>query len=217
MTVLLMTGGQSFAQNKHQYVDLGLPSGTLWATCNIGANYPWECGNYYAWGETKKKTNYEWKTYKYCNYSKKGVNLTKYCNKSDHGNNGFTDELTKLQPGDDVATTNWGSSWRTPTEAEWNELRDNTTVTETTQGGVNGRLFTASNGNSLFLPVADYRRDDELSDVGSYGYYWSSSLGTDSPDDVWSLRFYSDGCYLGDLDRRGDGQSVRAVRSARQN
>ena len=80
--------------NGHDYVDLGLPSGTLWATCNVGASKPEGYGNYYAWGETKTKTTYNWDTYKYANgnYDE----LTKYCNKSDYGNNGFTDKLTTL-------------------------------------------------------------------------------------------------------------------------
>ena len=112
-------GGNGGGNDTHAYVDLGLPSGTLWATCNVGADYPWEYGNYYAWGETKTKTSYNWSTYTKGDEDK----LTKYCSKSDKGNNGFTDKLTKLQPGDDVSTAQWGSGWCMPTKEQWEELK----------------------------------------------------------------------------------------------
>ena len=126
------------------------------------------------------------------------------------------DNQTTLFPEDDAATANWGSGWRMPTKEEWQELYNNTTVTWTTQNGVNGRLFTASNGNSLFLPAAGYRYDGSLYDAGSYGYYWSSSLDTDYPSDAWSFGFDSDYCYTYYSNRRY-GQSVRAVRVGSQN
>ena len=121
------------AQDNHTYVDLGLPSGTLWATCNVGANFPEEYGDYFAWGETQPKDTYNWSTYKYANgdYDK----LTKYCNRSDYGNNGFTDNLTALQTGDDPATANWGSGWRRPSKAQWDELLANTTNQWTAKNG----------------------------------------------------------------------------------
>ena len=203
--------------NGHEYVDLGLPSGTLWATCNIGATKPEEYGDYYAWGETSTKNVYNWTTYKYANgkYDK----LTKYCNGSDYGNNGFTDNLTELQRGDDPATANWGSGWQTPSYEQWKELLANTTNEWTTQNGVKGRLFTSKkNGKSLFLPAAGGRWFDELYFVGSVGIYWSSSLYTGSPHGAWGFLFYS-GSYgsLVSYGGRGYGRSVRAVRSARQN
>ena len=169
----------------HEYVDLGLPSGLLWSTCNLGANLPEDYGNYYAWGETQPKDIYNWSTYQYCNGDYN--TLTKYCNNSSYGYNGFTDNLITLRPDDDAATTNWGNGWRMPTEAEWQELIDNTTITWTQQNGVYGRLFTASNGNSLFLPAAGYRWDGELNSAGSSSIYWSSSLNTDSPRSAGSL------------------------------
>ncbi|MBQ6305001.1 MAG: hypothetical protein IJK78_00390, partial [Bacteroidales bacterium] len=128
------------------------------------------------------------------------------------GYNGFTDDLTTLLPEDDAATANWGEGWRMPTQAEFQELLDNTTVTWTTQNGVNGRLFTASNGNSLFLPAAGFRYGSDLDDAGSYGYYWSSSLYTGSPRGAWALGFYSDYYFMGSY-YRYCGQSVRPVRS----
>ena len=212
MAALLMAGCRSHVQNNNEYVDLGLPSGTLWATCNVGASSPEEYGDYFAWGETQPKNTYNWSTYKYCNDDY----LTKYCNESDYGYNGFTDKLTVLQSGDDAATTNWGSDWCMPTKEQWEELQKNTTNKWTTQNGVNGLLFTASNGNSLFLPVAGHRWDGGLYLVGSYGSYWSSSLYTVGPYGAWNFDFGSGSYGMLDGNRVG-GQSVRAVRSARQN
>ena len=171
--------------DDYVYVDLGLPSGLLWATCNVGADNPEDYGDYFAWGETQPKDTYNWSTYQYCNGSYS--TLTKYCNNSYYGYNGFTDNLTTLLPEDDAATANWGSDWRMPTKEEWLELCNNTTDTWTTQNGVNGRLFTASNGNSLFLPAAGLRWDGELDYAGSIGFYWSSSLDTGYPFSAWRL------------------------------
>ena len=198
----------------HDYVDLGLPSGTLWATCNVGANAPEEYGDYFAWGETAPKDYYDWNTYKYCIGSYN--TLTKYCCRSDYGYNGFIDNLTILLPEDDAATANLGNGWRMPTKEEWWELLVNTTNIWTTQNGVYGRLFTASNGNSLFLPAAGYRWDSVLDLVGSYGYYWSSSLYTGYPDFAWYFDFVSSSYGMSN-DDRVYGRSVRTVRSARQN
>ena len=198
----------------HEYVDLGLPSGLLWATCNVGADSPEEYGDYFAWGETQPKNYYFWSTYQYCNGTEN--TLTKYCNNSSYGFNGFNDNLTTLLPEDDAATANWGSNWRMPTKEEWQELLDNTTITWTTQNGVNGRLFTAANGNSLFLPAAGYLYDSSLHLSGDGGYYWSSSLDTGYPDDAWRLGFLSSHYGMGDGSRL-HGFTVRPVCSSRQN
>ena len=198
-------GGNTTAE----WVDLGLPSGLLWATCNLGANSPEEYGNYYAWGETTTKDVYEWSTYTYCNGS--DGQLTKYCSNSSFGYNGFTDNLTTLEAMDDAATVVLGNGARTPTETEWEELMANTTSEWTTLNSVNGRKFTASNGNTLFLPAAGCRYDTELYNAGSYGYYWSSSLFTGNPNHA---RLYgSDSDHQGmDLTTRDGGLTVRAVR-----
>ena len=221
LTALVLMGGQTFAQNKHQYVDLGLPSGTLWATCNVGATTPEGYGSHFAWGEITTKTFYRWDTYRYSRGDYK--ELTKYCNKSDCGANGFTDRLTVLQASDDAATANWGSGWCMPTKAQWEELYQNTTTKWTTRNGVKGRLFTAKNGNSLFLPAAGYRwgeKGNEHGGAGVDGYYWSSSLSTNYPDSAWSFYFgldsYADDGMHGYVSRSG-GMTVRPVRSARQN
>ena len=208
-----VTANRNLVANfDHAYVDLGLPSGLLWATCNVGADNPEDYGDYFAWGETTTKSTYNWITYQYCNGSYN--TLTKYCNDSSLGYNGFTDGLTILLPEDDAATTNWGSSWRMPTPEEWQELYSNTTITWTTQNGVNGRLFTASNGNNLFLPAVGCRSNSSLYDAGSEGHYWSSSLDSDDPNGAWYF-------YLGSYNPLGPdpisyrcyGHSVRAVRS----
>ena len=205
---------------NHDYVDLGLPSGLLWATCNVGANTPEEYGDYFAWGETQPKDIYSWSTYQYCNNGFLN-RLTKYCSNSQYGYNGYSDNLTTLLPEDDAASANWGIDWRIPTQGEWLELLSNTTNTWTTQNGVYGRLFTAENGNSLFIPAAGYYGGSSLYDAGSYDYYWSSSVSTTTPCYAWIFGyFYSSNpntnvlMYSG---RRDYGRSVRAVHSGVQN
>ena len=207
MSVMGMTNAK--AQDSHEYVDLGLPSGLLWATCTVGANVPEEYGDYFAWGETQPKDTYNWSTYQYCmgNYN----TLTKYCNKANYGYNGFTDTLTVLLPEDDAATTNWGDGWRMATLEEWQELLNNTTNTWTTQNGVNGRLFTATNGNSLFLPAAGVCSGSSLNDAGIWGYYWSSSLCPGDQSTAETIAIRSLNAYWGNSNRKA-GRSVRPVR-----
>ena len=210
-------GGGNGTFNGHAYVDLGLPSGTLWATCNVGATTPEGYGDYFAWGETESKTTNNWITYKYANYTScSGPQLTKYCNYSSFGYNGFTDTLTILLPEDDAATANWGDGWRMPTMDQWRELRDNTNVAWTTRNGVYGRLYTANNSNTLFLPAAGYYRfEGSLYDAGSCGAFWSSSLYAGNSYYAWVFYFDSDNCHLNHKIRY-QGLSVRPVRSARQ-
>ena len=194
----------------HAYVDLGLPSGTLWATCNVGASKPEDYGDYFAWGETEPKSTYNWSTYKYANgdYNK----LTKYCNDSDLGYNSFTDNLTTLEASDDAATANWGSDWCMPSDDQWIELMDNTSITLTTINRVYGLLFTASNGHSLFLPAAGYHWGDAFNYDGDLGYYWSSSLNTDNSSGTMYFNFnFNSGNYSMKCSYRLDGRSVRAV------
>ena len=205
-------GGGIGTYNGHEYVDLGLPSGTLWATCNVGATTPEGYGDYFAWGETESKTTYSWGTYKYANGSRDQI--LKYCNVSNYAYYGFTDTLTVLQHSDDAATANWGHGWRMPTMGQWDELYQNTTPSWTTLNGVNGRMYTASNGNSLFLPAAGRFWDDVLVYDGLNGYYWSSSLIIDFPYYAWSSFIFPEGLEGYD---RSEGIPVRAVRSEHQN
>ena len=195
-------------EDPHKWVDLGLPSGTLWATCNVGANIPEDYGDYFAWGETTPKDYYDWSTYKWCNGSEN--TMTKYCTSSTYGYNGFVDNKTELDPEDDAAYVNWGPSWRMPTTELQQELINNCTSVWTTQNGVNGRLFTGPNGNTLFLPAAGGRWYESLNSAGSCGYYWTSSL-TRSPNAANTLNFNS-GYVRRDIDYRCNGFPVRAVR-----
>ncbi len=196
--------------NGHNWVDLGLPSGTLWATTNIGAKAPEDYGSYFAWGETQPQfdTVYSWSSYKYCNGS--NTTLTKYCNNTSYGYNGFTDTLTCLLPVDDAATANWGDGWRVPTRTELMELKENCTVTWLSRNGFYGRLFKGTNGNSIFLPAAGQSRGGSFYGGDSSGYYWSSSIDTVKPDNAWFLNFHSGHCDMYDS-YRYYGLSVRPV------
>ncbi|MBO4614010.1 MAG: InlB B-repeat-containing protein [Bacteroidales bacterium] len=192
----------------HDYVDLGLPSGMKWATCNVGADSPVAYGDYFAWGETSPKETYSCANYIWCNNDEDV--LTKYCDNPNFGNNGFTDNIMSLLPEDDAATVNWNAGWRTPTYNEMSELRNHCTVTRTTQKGVNGRLFTGPNGNSIFLPTAGNRYDNTFAGAGSYSSYHTSSIVPDFPSIIRILFFDSDRCIL-DFGARYCGQPVRAV------
>ena len=155
--------GEAETPIEHDYVDLGLPSGTLWATCNVGANSPEEYGDYFAWGETEPKEDYnDWTSYRISDYI-----LAKY------NVDGGTGILTSLQPEDDAATVNWGSDWQMPSDFQIDELMNYTVMEWTQLNGVNGRLFTSTrNGNSIFLPAAGYYYYDGKSEEGEAGNYW---------------------------------------------
>ena len=176
-------------------IDLGLPSGTLWASCNVGATKPEEYGDYFAWGETKPKDDYSWGTYFDSSYNK--YNLS--------------GGLTELDLEDDAAYVNWGSNWRMPSREQIQELIDNCNWEWTTLNGVYGRKATSKkNGNSIFLPAAGYRYGASLNYAGSWGDYWSRTLRTDYPYRAYDLYFYSGNVYCGNGDRC-NGQSVRPV------
>ena len=198
----------------HEYVDLGLPSGTLWATCNIGANMPEDYGDYFAWGETMPKSLFDWKSYKYGRFFDERYELNKYCTDSCYGLNGFVDNLTLLEFADDAARAYWGDDWRMPTKEDWEELFLNTTDTITTLNGINGCLFTASNGNNLFLPAAGYWWDSEFNSAG-IGIYWSSTINTEFPYRAWGFHINPDSSHVCGSSDRNRGQTVRAVCSAK--
>ena len=197
--------------NGHDYVDLGLPSGTLWATCNVGASNPEDYGNYYAWGETTTKSTYTWKNYKHANGGE--FRLTKYCDSPRCGNNGFTDKLTTLRPSDDAATANWGSGWRIPSNKQLVELRANTTKKWTTQNGVKGYLFTGKNGESVFFPAAGYCSgwNGKFEGKGSFGCYWLRSMEEGFTSLAWRLYVDKSSCNYY-VDERACGMSIRPVR-----
>lgn len=198
----------------HEFVDLGLPSGTLWATCNVGADAPEGFGDYFAWGETRIKDIYDWKSYRYGNYDfeQDRVELTKYCTDSLYGVGGFVDNLTVLELVDDAATASWGNGWRTPTRDEWVELFENTSWVWEDRDGVKGRLMTGGNGNSIFLPAAGFREDAD-SVCTEVGIYWSSTLQTTLQIVAWSYHFTFENCHVCGTYERKRGQVVRAVRS----
>lgn len=185
---------------EHEYVDLGLPSGTLWATCNVGANSPEEYGSYYAWGETEEKEEYSTST-----------SLTYGLSESELQSRGIIGENGNLTASYDTATANWGGSWRMPTLDEMEELLNNCTWTQTTQNGVNGMQVTGPNGNSIFLPTAGSRYGTDFGEVDVFGYYRSATPYSDS-NYACNLYFISDDYYW-DYDDRYSGFSVRPVMS----
>ena len=189
--------------NHPHMIDLGLPSGTKWACCNVGATKPEEYGGYYAWGETEEKSHYRWDNYKwYSEYNNYACTMTKYCY--------HVDNKTVLDPEDDVAHVKWGGSWRMPTFEEKKELRDECTWERTELDGVNGYRVTGPNGNSIFLPAAGCF-DTKLKYRGAHGFYWLSSLDFNSCNSAYFLRIF-DGNWGWDYDYGRDcGRSVRPV------
>lgn len=156
--------------NGHYYVDLGLPSGLLWATCNVGASSPDGYGDYYAWAETYAKNTYTWENYKYRDEH------YEVCSKY----SAQFDNLTILEACDDAATANWGAGWRMPTADEMQELKDNCKAFAMKSGQTVGILLTGPNGNSIFLPAGNDSSIDYSTSYYIFGSYWSSSLYVDS-------------------------------------
>ena len=192
--------------NGHAYVNLDLPSGLLWATVNVGASIAEDIGDYYAWGETEPKSNYSWSTYKWCDGS--SSTITKYQNDSSLGM-----AIGILEYSDDAAWVNWGGGWRMPTYGEWDELTSTSycTWTWTTQDGQSGyRVTSRANGKSIFLPAGGFRESTSLTNIGSFGNYWSSTLFAEKRDYGRYTYFNSSaiGCYYCN---RSNGQSVRPV------
>ena len=190
---------------EHEWVDLGLPSGTLWATCNVGANAPEEFGHQFAWGETAPKETYSWDTYKWC---EDGL-LTKYCNNS---SDGTVDNKVELDPEDDAAYVNWGPSWRMPTVAQLEELYDNCTQQWTAMNGVKGILVTGPNGNTMFLPAAGFNWGDNNTGEGTSGDIWSRELYTSYCTFALDLMYHYEGWRVPAKGTRAFGNTVRAVR-----
>ena len=182
--------------NHPHLIDLGLPSGTKWACCNVGANKPEEYGGYYAWGEVQEKGVYNWDTYQHCNSSDDCLFLG--------------DDIAGTQY--DVARVKWGNDWQMPTYDQMVELLNNTTFTWTSKNGVEGGLFTGSNGGTIFLPAAgDHWYEQDFDNAGWCGAYWLST------QDPWYSN-QADGFGFGSFDQlwgyctdRYVGQSVRPV------
>lgn len=196
----------------YEFVDLGLPSGLKWASCNVGAEKPEDFGLYFAWGETQgyseitDEKQFSWSDYELCGGS--DSTLTKYNNNSSYGT---VDNLTVLEQVDDAAYTS-DKTCRMPTKADLEELTANTTSTLETLNGVKGRRFTSkTNGNSIFVPAAGGCGNGSAGGVGSSGVLWSSSLYESYHRNGWCLSFNSSNVYVGNGGGRYNGYSVRAV------
>lgn len=166
-------------QGRHQgyeWVDLGLPSGLKWATCNVGATRPERMGDYFSWGETYSKGEYQTSNYKWGDDG----DIQKYCTDSEAG---IVDGREKLLLSDDAARSQWGGYWRIPTKEECQELRTQCNWKWTQKNGVNGQMVTGPNGNSIFLPAAGYREAGYVEEAGECGYYWTSTLNTSTMAD----------------------------------
>ena len=187
----------------HEYVEMGEGYNLKWATCNVGAASPEEHGDYFAWGETSPKSNYNWSTY-FDNPSGDGETFTKYA----------IGKKTQLDLSDDAARANWGGTWRMPTDAEWEALLNTANFDwdwdDVRKGYEVTSMVSGYAGNSIFLPAAGGRGGTSLGDAGSRGYYWSSSLHKDYSDNARSVHFYYGGVYR-NFDSRFYGFSVRPV------
>lgn len=203
--------------NGREFVDLGLPSGTFWSTCNVGADKPSDFGLYFQWGDVqgytqdqigygKKKFGSDWSDYKwlrndaFTNYRRTFVK---------YRNSGIVLDILNLE--DDAANVNMGGSWHIPTSSQIQELIDNTTSDWIKMDNVNGRLFSSKkNGKSIFIPAAGYAWNGSVHDSRSVGGIWSSMLSAYDVDSGQSLYFGSSGIGLGNYCRYY-GRSVRGV------
>lgn len=189
----------SSAPSESLAIDLGLPSGTKWASHNIGATNPEDRGDYYAWGEIMTKSKYTWKTYL--------MESDSDCGTTNDPIAGF-DNISGTQF--DVATVKWGHPWHIPTETQIDELIKECQWTWMTRNIVNGYEVVGPNGNSIFLPATGYRDGMSLNCAGSIGAYWSALRNSDSADVAYDLDFNSSTHYRSDFGRYG-GFAVRPV------
>ena len=187
-----------------EYVDLGLPSGTLWATKNIGGAHPEDSGEYFSWGETEPKETYFWPDYLFGNGASHSI--SKY---------NTTDGKTELDADDDAATARLGSCWQTPTSQLWELVGGQyTSVVWTMRKGVCGHLITSKeNGNSIFLPASGEMVGSSIEGSGTYGKYWSRTLNFGSNtniNDACILQTTLSGCFMSHMSRY-EGLCVRPV------
>ena len=229
LKIITTQKGTGINNNGHKYVDLNLPSGTLWATGNVGAKSPEEYGDYFAWGETtgynSGKTNWGWSAYKWMNEGQASWSqINKYTFADGrtsacwyNGNTFIGDGKRKLDASDDAATVNWGGDWCMPTVAQLQELiNPSYTTTEwTKRNGVNGYKITSkSNGKSIFLPAAGYAQSTGIIEIEEAGLYWPCELYGSTSYQTLCLGFGSNDIraelgYYGD--QRKGGHSVRPV------
>ena len=189
----MTSNAQSCPDNNHPHaIDLGLPSKTIWACCNVGSKSPEESGGYYAWSELEEKEV----------YSEKNRNWDSYRTIYRH--------LNYQEMKHNVAHVKWGGNWKMPTVAQFKELIENCTSQMATVKGVKGMIFKGKNGASIFLPAAGQRHIFSLNSKGNYGYYWTE----EQPGDVdKSYYFYfHDGKGLVDVGYVHFGRSVRPIK-----
>lgn len=197
-----------YVETNHEWVDLGLPSGTLWATCNLGASIPESKGYYYAWGETTTKSSYTWSNYKHCDGTDKG--MTKYCTNNSYGN---VDNKEELEPADDAVTAIWGEAWQMPSSEQFEELINTDYVTRqyTTIGDIKGLKITSNaNGKSIFLPVGGYYESQTWCDNDNSGYYWTRTLDFFNNNGETLHFCYGQGIHV-DESYRNQGLNIRPV------
>lgn len=197
--------------NGYEYVDLELPSGTLWATCNVGAKKPSEYGLYFQWGDTQgyskeqvgKDKHFTCNDYKWIN----GSSFTKY-----------TKPGSTLELEDDAAHVNMGGDWHMPTPEQFKELVNNTTSERTEQNSVKGTLFTSKkdSSKSIFIPAAGCAWGYSVTDIGCCGVLWTSMLDTYYVESGKYLLFTQKDPYLS-FGTRYEGLSVRGVIDVKQN
>ncbi|MBQ7462160.1 MAG: hypothetical protein IJS63_07875 [Bacteroidaceae bacterium] len=214
-------GSSVCPDNNHPHmIDLGLPSGTKWACCNVGASRPEEYGYFYAWGETEPKYIYDVSTYKWWEYfqgSNENGDYYKYTYdvKTTRTAGDFVggDGLRELEPADDAATANWGSNWQMPSRDQCRELKNNCACQyNTIRNGVHGTLVTGPNGNSIFLPAAGTRHYKYYYDEGEMCSYWTRSIGPLTYETAYLICFREldpDGWVT--YSNRAGGESVRPV------
>lgn len=202
MALLPCAANAQCPDNNHPHmIDLGLPSGTKWACCNVGASKPEDYGGYYAWGETKTKSDYTYETYDF---------FTSWNDYPWYTNIGREIKGTDY----DVAYKEWGNQWQMPTKKQFEELIDNCTVTWATQNGINGCLFEANNGNAVFLPATGSQWSTSADEVGSFGRYWSDELQNTDETTPWFLETSADGAKLSQGRDRCLGLAVRPATPA---
>ena len=216
MVVFMLIATVIWAQDndrdkEHLQVDLGLPSGTLWAFTNLGAAVPEDFGDYYAWGEVDYKSDYSWNTYKYVKGGD-ATKLTKYCSQANMGNGKYTDTLVVLEVQDDVATAKWGADWCMPTQEQFEELKKECTWKWTVRNGKNIVEITGKNGSKLYMPAAGCHFNKTRSLVGTNGYYWSRTL-SDKGSNRGSCFTFSQNDMEVSVRARNIGNSIRPVRS----
>lgn len=206
MLCAIAAGAQNDSQNNNaEAVDLGLPSGTLWASCNIGATNPEEFGDYYSWGETEPKASYKLEEYRHFKPGQENVMAIRRA---------FAD-LGKDIAGTqyDVAHVKWGEEWQMPSLGQFQELEQNCVWEWTSMNEVAGYKVTSkTNGNSIFLPAAGSKASQRTSNIGVYGLYWSSTIAYDGPSGGCNLLIQKGSDRRRQTSSRALGYTVRAVK-----